>query len=81
MTQLTRRFIRAAGRPNPDSKICQICVVCNTQNNIKYSYGEPSTQFVGEPDGGQQYIFDLFWLFSGGRYKLGDWEAPEGARG
>ena len=42
-----------------------------------------STQFVRKPKGemGQQWIFDLFWLFSGGGgiTNLGGWEVPEGA--
>ena len=29
---------------------------------------------------GQQCVFDLFWLFLGGQYKLGSWEAPEGVK-
>ena len=38
-----------------------------------------STRFVGNPEGGQQCIFDLFRLFSqGGQYKLGGLRGTRG---
>ena len=37
-----------------------------------------SARFVVKPEGGQQCIFDYFWLFFWGiNENLGDWEAPE----
>ena len=51
---------------------CPLAIFFHHRKNRKHGF---STWFAGKPrGGGQQGIFDIFWLFWGGQYKLGEVE-------
>ena len=68
-----RQVLTDRARPHAWRKMDIHCSMVGGLKLPHFTIYTTSTRFVGKPEGVQQCIFDLFWLFfrGGGQYKLG----------